>query len=55
MWLLFDAQRDLVVAKRDESVAVVQLYKALGGGWQKDAGIAAATRPTTTALAGGAP
>jgi multidrug efflux system outer membrane protein len=52
---LFDAQRDLVVAKRDESVAVVQLYKALGGGWQKDAGTAAAGRPTTTALAGGAP
>ena len=52
---LFDAQRDLVVAKRDESVAVVQLYKALGGGWQKDAGTATASRPTTTALAGGAP
>jgi len=52
---LFDAQRDLVVAKRDESVAVVQLYKALGGGWQKDAGTAATSRPTTTALAGGAP
>lgn len=31
---LFDAERDLVTAKRDESVAVVQLYKALGGGWQ---------------------
>jgi outer membrane protein, multidrug efflux system len=41
---LFDAQRDLVTAKRDESVAVVQLYKALGGGWRKDAALASATR-----------
>jgi multidrug efflux system outer membrane protein len=41
---LFDAQRDLVAAKRDESVAVVQLYKALGGGWQKDAALASAPR-----------
>ena len=31
---LFDAERDLVVARREESVSVVQLYKALGGGWQ---------------------
>jgi multidrug efflux system outer membrane protein len=42
---LFDAQRDLVVARRDESVAVVQLYKALGGGWQAEAPAAAAAPP----------
>ncbi len=33
---LFDAERDLVLARRDESVSVVQLYKALGGGWQAE-------------------
>ena len=33
---LFDAERDLVVARRDESASVVQLYKALGGGWQAE-------------------
>lgn len=41
---LFDAERDLVTAKRDESVAVVRLYKALGGGWQTDAALASAPR-----------
>jgi multidrug efflux system outer membrane protein len=30
----FDAELQLAVAQRDESVSVVQLYKALGGGWQ---------------------
>jgi multidrug efflux system outer membrane protein len=34
---LFDAEIQLVQAKRDESVSVIQLYKALGGGWQTDA------------------
>ena len=43
---LFDAERDLVLAKRDESVAVIQLYKALGGGWQAESPIAAAAGPT---------
>jgi multidrug efflux system outer membrane protein len=39
----FDAEIDLVQAKRDESASVVRLYKALGGGWQSDtAAIAAA-------------
>ena len=33
---LFQAQLDLVQAKRDESSSVIQLYKALGGGWQTD-------------------
>jgi len=30
----FDAELQLAQAQRDESVGVVQLYKALGGGWQ---------------------
>src|SRR5262245_40085581 len=32
---LFDAERSLAAARRDELVSVVQLYKALGGGWQQ--------------------
>jgi len=31
---LFDAERSLAAARRDELLSVVQLYKALGGGWQ---------------------
>jgi len=31
---LFDAERSLAQARRDELVSVVQLYKSLGGGWQ---------------------
>jgi multidrug efflux system outer membrane protein len=47
---LFDAERDLVTARRDESAAVIQLYKALGGGWQADApGAAAAQQPPAAA------
>jgi multidrug efflux system outer membrane protein len=33
---LFDAEIQLVQAKRDESQGVIQLYKALGGGWQAE-------------------
>lgn len=33
----FDAELGLVRAQRDELLAVVLLYKALGGGWQEDA------------------
>ena len=32
---LFDAELSLTQIKRDELVALVQLYKALGGGWQQ--------------------
>jgi outer membrane protein, multidrug efflux system len=39
---LFDAQVQLVQAKRDESASVIQLYKALGGGWQTEPPVAAA-------------
>lgn len=31
---LFDAERTLAQTRRDELLSVVQLYKALGGGWQ---------------------
>jgi multidrug efflux system outer membrane protein len=31
---LFTAELDLAQARRDELLAVVQLYRALGGGWQ---------------------
>jgi len=31
---LFDAERNLTLTKRNELLALVQLYKALGGGWQ---------------------
>ena len=32
----FDAEIQLVTAQRDEYVGIVQLYKALGGGWQME-------------------
>jgi outer membrane protein, multidrug efflux system len=32
---LFDAERNLTQTKRDELLTLVQLYKALGGGWQQ--------------------
>ena len=31
---LFEAERSLAVSRRDELLTIVQLYKALGGGWQ---------------------
>jgi multidrug efflux system outer membrane protein len=31
---LFNAELSLAQARRDELLTVVQLYKALGGGWQ---------------------
>jgi outer membrane protein, multidrug efflux system len=45
----FESEIQLVQAKRDESVSVVQLYKALGGGWQKETAAAApaAAAPST--------
>jgi multidrug efflux system outer membrane protein len=47
----FDADIQLVQAKRDESLSVVQLYRALGGGWQSDAPAAAAAAPPRIAAA----
>lgn len=31
---LFEAERSLALARRDELLSVVQVYRALGGGWQ---------------------
>ena len=42
----FDAEIQLAVAQRDEYAGVVQLYKALGGGWQSET-------PTAPTPAGG--
>jgi multidrug efflux system outer membrane protein len=32
---LFTAELNLAQTKRNELLAIVQLYKALGGGWQQ--------------------
>lgn len=40
----FEAEIQLVQSKRYESAGVIQLYKALGGGWQEDAALASASR-----------
>ena len=32
---LFDAELGLAQSRRDELVTLVQLYRALGGGWQQ--------------------
>jgi outer membrane protein, multidrug efflux system len=32
---LFNSELDLSQTKRDELLSLVQLYKALGGGWQQ--------------------
>ena len=32
---LFDAELSLALTRRNELLALVQLYKALGGGWQQ--------------------
>jgi len=41
---LFLAELDLAVATRDQLIAVVQLYKALGGGWDPNQAIGESTR-----------
>lgn len=50
----FEAEIQLVQAKRDESSSVIQLYKALGGGWQAE-GAATAAEATTGTVAANAP
>jgi multidrug efflux system outer membrane protein len=45
---LFDAELQLAQAQRDESVAVVQLYKALGGGWQGEPPVSPAAHAAAT-------
>jgi len=48
----FDAEVQLVQAKRDEFASVIQLYRALGGGWQTEPpAMAAAGRQMAGAVA----
>jgi len=44
----FDAELQLAQAQRDEYVGVVQLYKALGGGWQTETPITPQTQAAAT-------
>ena len=44
---LFDAELSLATTRRLHLVSVVQLYKALGGGWLPDAAYGAAAVPST--------
>ena len=47
----FDAEIALVEAKRDESLSVIQLYRALGGGWPSEPSAAGAAPPRLAAAA----
>ncbi len=51
----FDAEIELVQAKRDESLSVIQLYKALGGGWQTEAPTTASAQPRVAQALPGSP
>jgi outer membrane protein, multidrug efflux system len=42
----FDAELGLVRSNRDELLAVVRLYRALGGGWQEEAPVAMGAQPS---------
>jgi multidrug efflux system outer membrane protein len=42
---LFDAELGLVRSNRDELLAVVRLYRALGGGWQEERDASAHVQP----------
>jgi multidrug efflux system outer membrane protein len=50
----FEAEIQLVQAKRNESASVIQLYKALGGGWQTEASAAEGGPSRAPAVAGAA-
>jgi multidrug efflux system outer membrane protein len=53
---LFEAAIELIQARRDEAASVIQLYKALGGGWPNQAPAVAARETTAAApTAAGAP
>jgi multidrug efflux system outer membrane protein len=54
---LFTAQLNFASSVRDQLAAVVQLYRALGGGWQELAAapIQPAGAPAPSAPPGGAP
>jgi multidrug efflux system outer membrane protein len=44
---LFTAELSLAVARRNELLSVIQLYRALGGGWTEPIGQHAAAVPST--------
>ena len=46
---LFDAELALARTRRNQLVSVVQLYKALGGGWTRDTAASPATAPAKDA------
>jgi multidrug efflux system outer membrane protein len=46
--LLFPAENELARIERDRLLAVVQLYRALGGGWTDAPAIAGELRPAET-------
>jgi multidrug efflux system outer membrane protein len=48
---LFEAATQLIVARRDEAAGVIQLYRALGGGWQNEPAVAASAAAGTAAAA----
>jgi outer membrane protein, multidrug efflux system len=52
---LFDAELQRVQARRDESASVIQLYKALGGGWHIETPTMAAADGKTAGAAANAP
>ena len=41
----FDAETQLVQARRDESLSVIKLYRAVGGGWEPEAAKPTASLP----------
>ena len=41
---LFDAELALAQAQRDELVAVVRLYRALGGGWETSSSLVSTSK-----------
>lgn len=51
---LFDAEQELIRAKRNEFLSVIQLYRALGGGWEAEpsAMVAADTQAAGAQTAG---
>ncbi|MCC7227312.1 MAG: TolC family protein, partial [Burkholderiaceae bacterium] len=47
----FEAENLLVLARRDEALSVIQLYKALGGGWVADPPATAAAQQSVAQAA----
>jgi multidrug efflux system outer membrane protein len=45
---LFTAELSLALARRNELLSVIQLYRALGGGWTEPIGQQAAAAPNNS-------